>query len=66
MWVALFLLPFCELAFWCSANWASPVFRQLLESCSCWYVVFWVSFFWVVYVTADGAFPLVHFSFLAV
>jgi hypothetical protein len=58
------LLPFYKLAFRGSTNRASPVFRQLLEGCSCWHVVFWVSNFWVVHVAADAAFPFVHFFIL--
>jgi hypothetical protein len=58
------LLVLYKLAFWGSANWTTPVFRQLLEGCSRWHVVFWVSDFWVVYVAADAAFPLFHFLIL--
>lgn len=55
-------MPFHKLAFWRSANRTNPVIGQLLKGSLRRYVVFWVSKFWVVYVAADGAFPLVHFN----
>ena len=62
MWLFhLFWLPFHKLAFCCSAHGASPIVRQLFKGCLGRYFVFWVSEFWVVYVAADCAFPLVHF-----
>jgi hypothetical protein len=61
----LHLLTFYKLAFGRPTNRTNPVFGQLLKGCSCWYVVLGVSEFWVVYVAADAAFPLVHFSILS-
>ena len=56
------MLPFYKLPFWRSTHRASPVLGQLLKGSLRRYVVFWVSKFWVVYVAADAAFPLVHFN----
>jgi hypothetical protein len=47
-----------ELIFRDAAYWADPIVRQLLEGCPRLYAMLRVSFFRIVYVAADCAFPL--------
>jgi hypothetical protein len=53
-----------ELVFFCSAFWANPVLRQVLEHRGRLNAVIGIAEFRVIYVTADGALPLAHLNLL--